>query len=613
MIVQALRDGKRLGLRWQAIVLLLFFQLAGTAMELAGLAALVPVVQFIQANGDVARLVGEFAWWRVLQDIYGVLGLPISLATLLAASLAALILRQGFVFVRLRHQARIREGLVARVRARGFDRFLRADTAYQDAQDVGRLVNDLTTELTRAVFYMFGAVTMIGLAAVFLAYLAVLLGISAPLTLIALAIFGLAGWAMSGQLRKTETVSREIVAANRDMSAFLVERLKLARLIRLARTENAESREMARLIERQRERMVHVFYLLSNLEIIVEPIVVGAAFVFLYLSIAVFEQPLEIVGLFLLLVMRLLPVLKEMARTRQSQRGLAGSFDAVVARLAEMEKAREPVFGSRPFRGLKESLRFEGVHYRYPGSKSGAALRDLTVSVPAHRISAVVGPSGAGKSTLFDMIPRLRRAQAGRILFDGVPIDEFDADSLRAGIAYAPQVPQIFNVPLGEHIRYGKPDATDEEVRRAARLANAAAFIEALPDRYAALAGDGGNRLSGGQRQRLDLARALVRRAPILLLDEPTSNLDADSEALFRDALLRIRAEAETTIIVIAHRLSTVSMADKIVVLQEGRVAADGTHARLMADGGWYANAFVKQGGDSAEAGRAAARLAAAQ
>ncbi len=134
-------------------------------------------------------------------------------------------------------------------------------------------------------------------------------------------------------------------------------------------------------------------------------------------------------------------------------------------------------------------------------------------------------------------------------------------------------------------------------MKHAAALANAAEFIEALPESYETHAGDGGGRLSGGQRQRLDLARALVRQAPILLLDEPTSNLDADSEALFRDALARIRRETSTTIIVIAHRLSTVSMADNIVVIQDGRVVSQGAHESLVRAGGWYANAFLKQGG----------------
>ena len=156
-------------------------------------------------------------------------------------------------------------------------------------------------------------------------------------------------------------------------------------------------------------------------------------------------------------------------------------------------------------------------------------------------------------------------------------------------------MPQVFNVPLMEHIRYGKADATEQDIRWAATVANATEFIEEFPDGFATLAGDGGSRLSGGQRQRLDLARALVRRSPILLLDEPTSNLDATSEALFRDSLEWLKRETSMIIIIIAHRLSTVAMADQIVVMQEGRVVAADSHERLREAGGWYADALDKQ------------------
>ena len=199
---------------------------------------------------------------------------------------------------------------------------------------------------------------------------------------------------------------------------------------------------------------------------------------------------------------------------------------------------------------------------------------------------------------MIDLLPRIRRPASGSILFDSQDIDAFDLVSLRAGIAYAPQTPQVFNVPLIDHIRYGKADATEDDVHWAATVANATEFIEQMPDGFSTLAGEGGSRLSGGQRQRLDLARALVRRSPILLLDEPTSNLDATSEALFRDSLERLKRETNMTIIVIAHRLSTVAMADQIVVMQEGRVVAADSHERLREAGGWYADAFDKQNRD---------------
>jgi len=210
-------------------------------------------------------------------------------------------------------------------------------------------------------------------------------------------------------------------------------------------------------------------------------------------------------------------------------------------------------------------------------------------------MTALVGPSGAGKSTLLDLIPGLRHPQRGEIAIDGVPIAAFSLASLRGNIAYAPQQAQIFNTSLADHIRYGRPAATEEDIQQAAELAGALSFIAEFPDGFETMAGDKGGRLSGGQAQRLDLARALVRRAPLLLLDEPTSNLDAQSEEAFRQALVRVRATGDITIIIIAHRLSTVRDADRIAVIDNGIVEAVGAHDELIKQCAWYRDAFNEQ------------------
>jgi ABC-type multidrug transport system fused ATPase/permease subunit len=229
------------------------------------------------------------------------------------------------------------------------------------------------------------------------------------------------------------------------------------------------------------------------------------------------------------------------------------------------------------------------------------AVDNFSLDVADGEFVCIVGPSGSGKSTFIDLLPRLRDADSGSILIDGRPIADFSVDSLRDAIAFVPQHAQLFNVRVADHIGYGRPGASDAEVREAARLAGAADFIERLPGGYDMLLGEGGERLSGGQRQRLDLARALIRRAPILVLDEPTSHLDADSEQQLRAALARIRDQGETTIVIIAHRLSTIVEADRIIVFEQGRVTDCGTHHELVRRGRWYASAFSQQHGDNVE------------
>lgn len=591
-------EARQFTLPRRVVIALLSFQLIGTVMELFSLLLLLPVFQFVQSGGDVAGLLEQHRHWSWLMTAYNFVGLGPTLGPLLSSSFAFLMLRQIFTFVRLRYQANAKETMISTIRAGAFDKFLYANSDCQDQVEAGGIINDLTTDLQRAADYLFGSIMLIGMIVVFCVYVIGLFTLSLQMTITALLVFALAAFALRTQMKKSVATGADVVQANQRMSTFLVERLRLARLIRLAGMEPAETKQMRALTDRQRDRLVRLFTLLASVDVIIEPIAIGAAFIFVYLSITAIGTPIETIGLFLVIVLRLLPVVKELARTRQSNKASRVAYEMIRVRLKNMDDAREHPGGREKFSRIEQAIRFENLTFSYPSRPDAPALDGVSLKIGAGQITAIVGPSGAGKSTLFDMIPRLRRPMSGRILIDETDIEEFDLTSLRAGISYAPQSPQIFNVPLIEHIRYGKPDATEKEIREAASLANAAVFIESLPEQYETLAGNGGIGLSGGQRQRLDLARALVRRASILLLDEPTSNLDADSEALFRDALGRIRQETDMTVLVIAHRLSTVTMADKIVVMQNGSIAAEGSHTDLVRDGGWYADAFVKQGGD---------------
>jgi len=274
---------------------------------------------------------------------------------------------------------------------------------------------------------------------------------------------------------------------------------------------------------------------------------------------------------------------------------LAGSV-RVFSYLDSMEA---PVDRSgRSMDGIEPSVAFENVSFGY---SEDVVLDNVSFTARAGQVTALVGSSGGGKTTILDLVARLYRPSSGRIRVGGVDINDVARDSYLADVAAVPQDPFLFATTIRENIKYGRLDATDEEMFEAARVANIHDFIALLPEGYDTVVGERGQTLSGGQRQRVATARAVLKNADILLLDEATSALDAESERAFYDALEKLMFQYQKTVLIVAHRLSTVVKADRILVLDSGRIVEEGTHTELMGRGGPYRRLFEAQFRDSGD------------
>jgi len=272
----------------------------------------------------------------------------------------------------------------------------------------------------------------------------------------------------------------------------------------------------------------------------------------------------------------------------------AGATERLMELLHSQSDVQSPVHPQRaPWPEKGSSLVLRDVNFNYPSRPTQRALNGLTGEVHAGQTVAVVGPSGAGKTTLFSLLMRFHAPQNGDVLLDGVAVDQMDLNDLRQRIGVVPQEAVVFSGTVMENIRYGKPEATDQEVQAAAEAAFAQEFIAELPQGYDTYLGDRGVRLSGGQRQRIAIARAILKNPPLLLLDEATSALDAHSERMVQAALEK--AMQGRTTLVIAHRLATVQRADCIWVLDKGKLVEQGTHKELIAKAGLYASLAALQ------------------
>jgi subfamily B ATP-binding cassette protein MsbA len=468
-----------------------------------------------------------------------------------------------------------------------FRHLVRADLARVEREAPAALAARFTTDTASVRDALIRAVTGAGDAVKIVGLIGSMLYLDWVLFLIAAALYPLAAMPIQRIGRRLRRASGEMQARMGETASILTESFMQARTVRAYRLEEQEAARAEAAFANLYRELMRIVRSRSRIDPLLE--VLGGIAVAAVLGFAGWRAARgagtlgNFTGFVTALLLAAQPLRALGSLNAAVQEGLAGLV-RIFAVIDERPRIRERP-GATPLPPGPGRVVFEDVHFRYPDGRIG--LDGLSFVAEPGLTVALVGPSGAGKSTALALIPRLHDATAGRVMIDGADVRGVTLASLRDAIAYVGQDALLFDDSIAANIALGRPGATAEEVKAAARAAAAADFIAALPEGYATVVGPGGQRLSGGQRQRVALARALLRDPRILLLDEATSALDAESEAAVQEALLRLR-RGRTTIIV-AHRLSTVRDADLVVTLAEGKAVEQGRHGELMSGNGLYA------------------------
>ena len=554
---------------------------AVSLLEGLNIGLLIPLLETLKPPGE------EGGHWvsRAMAGLFDSLGVPFELWTVVLTLGLFVLVLSGLKYLRMVLVAKMVRGFTVWMRLWVMHDLLHADMSYFHRQTLGRLTDTLTTQVHRAGISLTMITDISASAGVIFAYLVAALVVSPILTGVAVAMVLIVSLAMQFHILRAKAMSIAMVQAEKDLQAAGLENLSGIHVVKAFLLEQLRGKAYADTARQLGDTTYYLEKNRSQIIVLQEIALFGLVGGVVLVGVAWLGLNITLIVTLLFILYRLMPRITGLNAQRQGLLAGLASLKSV-QQVAESTARPEIVSGEKPFTRLSRCIELQGVNFSY--NETAHVLKDTSFTVEKGEMTAIIGTSGAGKTTLVDLMLRIYDPVKGRILVDGVDLRELDLASWRRSIGVVSQDVFLFNDTIAGNIALERPGANMESIVAAARQAYAHDFIQELPEEYETQVGDRGWNLSGGQRQRIALARAILKKPDILILDEATSSLDSESEQLIHRYMREIRGTC--TMVVVAHRMSTIQDADKIVVLQDGKIVEEGNWDSLLAGEGVFAN-----------------------
>ena len=584
------------GLSDLVIALLIIISIISVFAEVVSIGIFVPLFDLISQYGAEGIDRSNSDIFKYIYDLVIFFGLELNVETLLTLSFTLFVFSKILIYLVNYAQIYFSGLMNKNMKDKLLINYLHSESSYYDKVGIGDFTNSSSVELPIAVGgAMLPIKFIISIVSAF-GSVALLFMMSPKLTVISIGIISVGILLPSRWVKATTNAGKKNSQYSSTITSFLLDRLQSPRLVRLSNTADAEINNYFSITEKQRKLTLVIQLLKARINLVLEPMIIGISLSMFYIALVFLKLPVSTILLYMVVMVKIVPIITNILTQKQGINRAIGPMQAVEKLISDMSnscsKYNKNIVNNNLINDINtvESLKFKDIVFSYNDGVN--ALSNITHTFKKSTLTAIVGPSGSGKTTFIDIISSYRQPTSGALFINEINTDKYNSESLMSLVSYVPQEPQIFDgITVYEHIAYGRPNSTKEEVINASKLSGAYDFIKELPQEFDTVLVGKSSGLSGGQKQRLDLSRALLRDTPILIMDEPTGNLDLISEKKLMLNISKIREATEKIIIIIAHRVYTVMDADQIIVLEDGEISGVGTHTELLLSNSWYPKA----------------------